>query len=270
MHTARQLFPSSFECAIDGQSADLDEVFPGWNASDRFGIVVEEPFGSLGASLLLQAAIAQFYDCRPQRRESMLLYPEIYLFHVGGVWGDHSFFDFWPPRKEVVLAEACPIELLAALNEAAITRLAIPDGVGGDPELLESGPNTWSEQQSLRDRLLSCFAYASTGIAEHADVAIATLDSRAEENAVNTLDARRALARICEAYPDGLPPDTGRWVARAQARLDEVSSGVRSDLRRRRIEAASGSTVVRMEAYRRLTVDEALVRIAGLTGLSAN
>ena len=73
---------------------------------DRFGIVVTEPLGGLGGSLLLQLAIAKFYSVRPDRRASVPVYPEIYLFHVGGPHGDFSYFDFWPPRKEVRVARS--------------------------------------------------------------------------------------------------------------------------------------------------------------------
>jgi hypothetical protein len=68
MHAASQLFVEAFEVQIDGEQVSPDTVFPDWSPLDRFGIVVTEPLGGLGASLLLQLAIAMFYSVRPDRR----------------------------------------------------------------------------------------------------------------------------------------------------------------------------------------------------------
>ncbi len=127
---AEQLFVEAFEVHIEGVLVSHEAVFPDWSLLDRFGIVVTEPLGGLGASLLLQLAIAEFYDVRPDRRAGTPVYPEIYLFHVGGPHGGFSYFDFWPPRKEVRVAASQPVALLEAINTHRITRLAIPVGVG--------------------------------------------------------------------------------------------------------------------------------------------
>jgi hypothetical protein len=74
MHVATQLFPSSFSARAH-EAVGVDDVFPDWSAWDRFGVVVNQPFGGLGASLLLQLAIAQFYEVRPQRRSTISAYP---------------------------------------------------------------------------------------------------------------------------------------------------------------------------------------------------
>jgi hypothetical protein len=97
MHVADQILAEAFEVQIGGELAGPEAVFPDWSRLDRFGIVVTEPLGGLGASLLLQLAIAQFYSVRPYRRASLAVYPEIYLFHAGGPHGDFSYF--WPPRS---------------------------------------------------------------------------------------------------------------------------------------------------------------------------
>src|SRR6185312_12345108 len=82
MHVADQVLVEAFEVQIGGERVGPDAVFPDWSRLDRFGIVVTEPLGGLGASLLLQLAIAKFYSVRPDRRAGMAVYPEIYLFHV--------------------------------------------------------------------------------------------------------------------------------------------------------------------------------------------
>src|SRR6478736_8414522 len=100
MHVADQILVEAFEVRIGGERVGPEAVFPDWSRLDRFGIVVTEPLGGLGASLLLQLAIAKFYSVRPDRRASMPVYPEIYLFHIGGPHGDFSYFDFWPPGRK--------------------------------------------------------------------------------------------------------------------------------------------------------------------------
>jgi hypothetical protein len=52
MHAASQLFVEAFEVQIEGEPVSPDTVFPDWSPLDRFGIVVAEPLGGLGASLL--------------------------------------------------------------------------------------------------------------------------------------------------------------------------------------------------------------------------
>src|ERR1700733_10893262 len=132
MHTARQLGVSLFSVRRNGTSATRDDLLPDWTPFDRLGVVVTEPFGALGASHLIQLAITAFYDIRPSRRAGRVdghdpkaIYPEIFLFHIDDAHGDHSMFDFWPARKEV-LVDADPRLVLDAINDRAITRLAVP------------------------------------------------------------------------------------------------------------------------------------------------
>jgi hypothetical protein len=124
MHVADQLFAEAFEVRIRDERVSPEAVFPDWSLLDRFGIVVTEPLGGLGASLLLQLAIAKFYSVRPDRRASMPVYPEIYLFHVGGPHGDFSYFDFWPPRKEVRVAVSRADEVSQPVRDHAAEALA--------------------------------------------------------------------------------------------------------------------------------------------------
>src|SRR4051812_30763209 len=110
MHTATQLHSSMFAVTRRGQRSSREALLPRWCPSDRLGVVMTETFGALAASHLIQIAITAFYDASPARREGKLgraddpkaIYPEIYLFHVGARHGDHSGFDFWPARKEVL------------------------------------------------------------------------------------------------------------------------------------------------------------------------
>jgi hypothetical protein len=54
MHVADQVLAEAFEVQIGGERVGPEAVFPDWSRLDRFGIVVTEPLGGLGASLLLQ------------------------------------------------------------------------------------------------------------------------------------------------------------------------------------------------------------------------
>ncbi|MFF7441628.1 hypothetical protein [Streptomyces sp. NPDC008122] len=273
MHTAAQLRPSSFQYLIGGENADLTGLFPRWTPDDRFGILIDRPLGALGASLLIQAAIAAFYDVRPERRGEAPAYPEIYALHVGGPFGDHSAFDFWPPRKEVVIPVRNPVDILTAVNTHAVTRLAVPDVLVGDVARLEEGPSTWAEQQSAHDRIASCFAYDPGGRVQAADVVLRSLEPRVEENAGFTLNplagAQQVLALGVEE-PAGTrvgfdrPEDTSRWVERVRARAGEVPEQKRVELARARAQAGGADSAVRTESFRRLSVDEALACIAGL------
>jgi hypothetical protein len=60
MHVAHQLSANQFQAVVEGVDTDVTEVLADWAVHDRFGLVVNVPFGALGASLLLQLAIARF------------------------------------------------------------------------------------------------------------------------------------------------------------------------------------------------------------------
>jgi hypothetical protein len=270
MHTGTQIYPQGFEIDVDGRDG-LDALLPGRHRLDRFGIVVAEPFGALGASLLIQACVANWFESRPERRDSAPAYPEIYAFHLGGPHGDHSAFDFWPPRKEVFVAAQDAVAMLTEINARAITRLAIPDGSPGDPRNLTWGPSTWAEQQALRDRVESVWAYSAAGSVAGADVRIVSTDPRLEENPRDTFElpaVGEALLRHedegFEGYLPGFsePADNHRWVDTVRARRHEVPVAVREALRAERSAAGERSTGIRTETYRRLDVEDALRMIA--------
>jgi hypothetical protein len=270
MHVADQILVEAFEVQIGGERVGPGAVFPDWSRLDRFGIVVTEPLGGLGASLLLQLAIAQFYSLRPDRRTSMAMYPEIYLFHVGGPHGDFSYFDFWPPRKEVRVAAAQPVSLLEAINAHGITRLAMPAGDTGADSVLRTGPSTWAEQASAMERLRSCFGYAPDGHVAGGDVRISSRDPRAHENITASVtplpDAiafREELASLTlPSWPDpSVAADGYRWADVVERRVDEVPQPVRDRVAEALAARLRSGELV--ETYRRITTAEALAYIAG-------
>lgn len=177
MHVATDVRAEMFAVSREGHDARLADVFPEWTEKDRLGIVIREPFGSLGASLLLQLAALFHYEVRPERRELRPQYPHIYAFHVGGKFGDHSSFDIWPPRREVFVGDDSA-ELLGTINDRAITRLLVPDAVPHGADYVTTIPSGWTDMANFSENLTSAWAYATSGTAEGADIEVS---SAAEE-----------------------------------------------------------------------------------------
>jgi hypothetical protein len=241
MHSARELSSSSFEIRVAGREARLTALLDGFGEHDRLGVVVGRPGGALGASGLITASITAFYDIQRARGPDFFIYPDYYVFHLGERLGDHSRLDIWPAHKEVVVP-ADPTEVLRAINDRAITRLAVPEG---DPRPAELGPE---ELASARARIRTCLTYSPSGRVADGDVRVAanavvagyvetTLDP---EGRAAELRARGAHARAAEveARGDEIPPERrARIMADREALLEDG---------------------VPVETYGRVELDEAL------------
>ena len=83
MHVVTLLKADMFDVEIDGKPASIAQALPDWNPHDRFGLVIDDALGGIGATHLLQIAITAFYDIKPSRRTELTVYPEIYAFHIG-------------------------------------------------------------------------------------------------------------------------------------------------------------------------------------------
>lgn len=57
MHVVSLLKSQMFDVRVDGKTAATSDIFPDWHAHDRFGLVIDEPFGGIGATHLLQLAM---------------------------------------------------------------------------------------------------------------------------------------------------------------------------------------------------------------------
>lgn len=268
MHVAKQLKSENLRVTLQAENAILDDIFPDSNTLDRFGFILNEPYGSLGASLLIQAAIVQFYEIAPQRRDTEPMYPEIYMFHVGGTFGDHSSFDFWPPRKEIFVDAGKPAELLSAIVDKGITRLAVPDVVSRDPEGLKDSINSFADLGSAKNLFQSCFAYSANGKTDRADVCMESCHPSFEANISRTLE-RELLLETYDDTPEsiGRPGptvrgDIDRWIATVRVRMDEVdrAAALKLSEQRRQLE---GDRLVRRESFRRTGLDETLGLLAG-------
>ena len=164
MHSTRELTSASFTVELEGQQVTIPELFPGFDARDRLGIVVHHPGGALGASVLILATITAFYDVQRARGDDFFIYPDYFIFHVGQPHGNHSMLDIWPDHKEVVVANE-PEAVLRAINDRAITRLLVPDGRPGNP--------SFGRATLASGCLRSALAYAPTGRSRDADVTAA-------------------------------------------------------------------------------------------------
>ena len=173
MHTTTDLSSGSFSIEVDGRPAAIESVFAGFSERDRLGVVVREPCGAIGASTLILAAITTYYDSWRMRSDDFFIYPDYFLFHVGGRLGDHGMLDIWPSHKEVVV-EDDPEHLLRAINDRAVTRLLVPVR-----DALNDASSSDLERESLasaRDRIVSALAYDAGGRVAGADVRIAGND----------------------------------------------------------------------------------------------
>ena len=265
MHTALQLDVAHFRVTRSDLPSCREDILPNWRPTDRLGIVVTEPFGAVGASHLIQLSITSFYDIRPDRRAGKArsenpkaLYPEIYLFHVGVLHGDHSAYDFWPARKEV-LVERDPRAVLDAINDRAISRLLVPDT---DPVVVE---HQWKEPAAARDRIITALAYSPSGRVRSPEWQIYGLRGTTESNVERVLDPskRYASKAATSSPPDSFDEDPLRsWPVRARARIDEASHGL--ELAQGRRQSIRDEKGLATESYRSVTVDDALHMLIGV------
>jgi hypothetical protein len=232
-----------FEIGLAGRSGSIEGLFPGFGEHDRLGLVMRRPCAAVGASALIAATITAFYDIQRSRGTDFFIYPDYYLFHVGGPLGDHARLDIWPRRKEV-LVEDDPDRILEAIDDRAITRLVVEDGPARECEL-DAEPVA-----SARARIVSCLAYSASGRVADADV-------RIESNPVAEGYVEAILDP--EARMERLRAEGGDAEARAETiavRAGEVASDVRRQIRLAREDLLEDGVPV--ETYRRIELEEAL------------
>jgi hypothetical protein len=232
-----------FEIGLAGRSGSIEGLFPGFGEHDRLGLVMRRPCAAVGASALIAATITAFYDIQRSRGADFFIYPDYYLFHVGGPLGDHARLDIWPRRKEV-LVEDDPDRILEAIDDRAITRLVVEDGSAREREL-DAEPVA-----SARARIVSCLAYSASGRVADADVRIES-NPVAEGYVEAILDPEARIER--------LRAEGGDAAARAETiavRAGEVASDVRREIRLAREDLLEDGVPV--ETYRRIELDEAL------------
>ncbi|MFC8666929.1 hypothetical protein [Streptomyces sp. NPDC057199] len=176
MHTSA-LSTNMLEAERNGGQIDPAELLD-WGTRDRLCVVVNSPFGGMGASLMIQLAVVRWYEINSRR--DPVLNPEIYMIHVGRRWGNQSAYDFWPPRKDICVAGG-PMEVLDTINGWGITHLLVPDGPTQEHEY------EWREPDTAKDRLKQCFVYSSNGSLPDADIVLRTREMKMLQNSIWTL-----------------------------------------------------------------------------------
>jgi hypothetical protein len=242
MHTSTELRSDSFAIELDDRPAAIGDVLPGIGAAGRLGIVVRDPFGAVGASNLLLAAITAFYDAHRARGEGFYIYPDYFLFHIGRRHGDHSMLDVWPAHKEVVVPDD-PDAILDAINDRGITWLLVPEGESG------TGPQGREALASARERIAAALSYAPGGRVSGGDVQIAGSDV-ADSYVCAVLDPDAVLA----ARDPGDP-----YAVEIARRTEEVASEIRQQVSIQRGDLEQDGRPV--ETYRRLTLEQALTSL---------
>lgn len=248
MHTAHTLNGGMFAIEIDGKRGTREALLD-WQPDDRLGVVITEPLGGLGASLMIQLAITAYYDTRPERRNSPH-YPENYVFHVGGRYGDFSTLDVRPARRQVFVPGV--VELIGALNAHSISHLLVPDGAFRDTGYL------YLESEASREQVRHCFAYSASGRTARSDIRVQATDRTLDDDVANTIDAARVIAIAPEWLQIGdavQRADTATWYREFRSRLGEVSAEDRAARMRQRETNRTDGLVG--ETYRRIGVDDA-------------
>lgn len=223
MHTAHELKGSMITVEMAGRPASREDLLH-WESRDRLGVVMNSPFGALGAGLLVLLCVTAFYDVENQKRRLRPLYPSIYLFHVGRPWGFHGEFDFWPDRKEIVLTDST--QVLSSINSHGITHLAVPAG--------DALPHyhRYKEPEEALDRLKQAFAYGSLGTVDDADVTLRTSEPavlRNFERTVYLADTLKLREQALASDPrlrrgSAAGDDAHRYLALMRERLPEVDT----------------------------------------------
>lgn len=262
MHASIQLNLNSLT-AEGSEINGVSDVFPDWSASERLGVVVHEPYGAIGASLLFQAFMATFYASNPGAADDEAQYPPAFMFHVGGTYGDFSSLDFWPARRQVFLANDA-YEVLGAIRDRGVTRLLVPDAASHDLKYIREAPSGWTDLHATRIQTLSVYGYSPTGKLSNPDLTLTPLDSSFGDMVDVALDVEGTVEDF-EKMSDSdllgleLGPSTAAdfrgWLRYFKQRAHEVPREQRANLMAAKIPHHP-------QDFRRLSVEEGLRRLA--------
>ena len=171
MHTT-VLRSHDFAIAVAGETATLDDVFPGFDGDDRLGIVIHHQLGAAGAGSLILAAVTAFYDDLRATGEPFFAYPDHFAFHVGADRGTLRKLDVYPAHKEIVVPNEAEA-ILQAINDRGVTRLLVADGANGSGAAGASEPAFERETlYSAQRRIRTALVYSPTGLTPGADVLV--------------------------------------------------------------------------------------------------
>ena len=220
-----------FGFTVAGVPGALDDVFPGFAASDRLGVVVRSDFGAVGASTLILAAVTAFYDAQRARGVEFFVYPDYFAFHIGRAHGEHAMLEIFPSDREVMVEDS-PSAVMRAISDRGITRLLVSDMASAVTALTLAGMRT-------------VLAYDPSGRVPGADVTVTGNDIT--ERYVNAvLDPTSHAAVMRERNPV-----VAERILRSSFDVD-LATGAR--MRAHRVALQRDGRPV--ETFRRLTLDE--------------
>ena len=232
MHTAEELNNSDFSLTVEGRSAAVVDLLPGFGRTARLAIVSRTPDGAFGAATTVLALVTAWYDELRRKVDEFFEYPDFFYFHLGeGGIADLGGLEIWPPHKQVALPARAQ-DVLAAIADRAIEYLLVEDGPLGSALVLRETKN------SLPRHLRAAVAYGADGIVESSDVTV-TGSVRSERHVIHAIDESVAL-----------PADVRE---------------TRRDLRQR-LSAGGGQT----EQLRRIDLDAAVAMLCPLGDTRAN
>ncbi|NIJ15712.1 hypothetical protein [Sphingobium vermicomposti] len=249
MHTAFSLKGSMFQIELNGQPANSEGLLD-WRPDDRLGVVLRSPLSALGASMLMQLVTTAYYDVRPSRRKAPH-YAEIYLFHAGESYGDFSSFDVTPHRELFLPAD--PAALIEAINDRAITHLAVPDGAPTNSTF------PWSEPETARDRIRHCFAYAADGRVRDADVAIMSSEPSVRHDvdlALNPMALVDNIERYIDQGDEDIQLFSRKLAQRVRSRINEISEDDKATAKAHHEDSWQDGVI--RQTFRKISVDDAL------------
>lgn len=256
MHVLTLLKAGMFDIEIEGRPGSISDVFPGWHAHDRFGLVIDDALGGIGATHLLQLAMTAFYDIKPSRKSELAVYPDIYAFHICRGRGAHAPYDFWPARREVILDTTDHRVILDAINDRGITRLAVPD------RPMREVIHRPKEEDAALDRIASAFVYSPSGRVADPDLTISGNDRRTEYNPEQALKPF-SEERFAAFKPTSTRPVKERdtsYVDWLRLRSGDIPEDQRLAVAQSRADLRKDGLAT--ESYRRVSVTEALQRLA--------
>jgi hypothetical protein len=170
VHTTA-LRSQDFAIAVGGRPGALSDVFPGFTADDRLGIVIHERLGAAGAGSLILAAVTGFYDGMRATGEPFFAYADYFAFHVGADHGTLRKLDVYPGHKEVVVANDAE-QILQAINDRAVTRLLVPDAATAKRTSAAEPDLQRETRHSAQRRIRTALVYSPTGQTADADVLV--------------------------------------------------------------------------------------------------
>jgi len=166
MHTTEELDSTSFEYRVDGNEISRETVLPSVSSDDRIGVVMGRGDEGIGAGNLILSYVTAFYDhLRETREGDFFEYPDYYTFQTTSDPAEYRMLDIYPDHKSVSV-EPDAEQLVRAINDRAITTLAVPDI---SPVPLDVDRITL---QSASRRIDHCYLYAPDGRLSSADFSI--------------------------------------------------------------------------------------------------